>query len=493
MMRWSGLVVLGAAIGAVSSVGGCDSTEYQSSNPATPQDAQPFGLDAGGTSSDTGGTNGQTDSGIAFDSGGPADSGGQGDSVALTFELVADAPGTTLTVQSAPAGVACTGSCPKQTVWFTRGSAVSFTTQGSDSYRYSGDCTGTTCTVQMNAPRTVKLRASAFNYMFLSSELVNGAIGGTAGADAKCNKLAADAGLPGNYVAWLATPAAPQPRNRLGAANGWIRPDGKPVLSTSAAFSAWEFRYMPLLDERGARPQPLLWSGIDEYANLASSTCNGFTTASAAATGQVGQADTSDRFWVAGESATCDRLRSLMCVGIDRNAPVAVPVRVAPARRAFLTASTISPSAGLAGFDSLCRTEATNAGLANAANFLALVAPGGGATPASRFNSNGSPWVRTDGVELAATAAAFLNGDREAALTVTAQGILQGETVVISGTAAAYPNDWTTAGGQTCNNWTTSSGGTTYMRGVATRSRQYMGTSYAKSCNGPAALYCLEN
>src|SRR4051794_402552 len=51
---------------------------------------------------------------------------------------------------------------------------------------------------------------SSSSCVFVSSALYSGALGGLSGADSKCQGLAAAAGLPGSYKAWLAdTTGAP--------------------------------------------------------------------------------------------------------------------------------------------------------------------------------------------------------------------------------------------------------------------------------------------
>ena len=44
-----------------------------------------------------------------------------------------------------------------------------------------------------------------FNYVFVTSDAYSGALGGLDGADAICNAHAQEAGLPGEYMAWLST------------------------------------------------------------------------------------------------------------------------------------------------------------------------------------------------------------------------------------------------------------------------------------------------
>ena len=53
-----------------------------------------------------------------------------------------------------------------------------------------------------------------FKYVFLVANF-GGAIGGIAGADTRCNNAATTAGLPGTYMAWLATGDADDPDSRF--------------------------------------------------------------------------------------------------------------------------------------------------------------------------------------------------------------------------------------------------------------------------------------
>ena len=66
------------------------------------------------------------------------------------------------------------------------------------------------------------------NYAFVTSKtfLVKSLMTVT-GADNECMNAAAAASLPGRYVAWLSVPGQ-SARDRLGAASGWHRTDGKP-------------------------------------------------------------------------------------------------------------------------------------------------------------------------------------------------------------------------------------------------------------------------
>ena len=70
--------------------------------------------------------------------------------------------------------------------------------------------------------------------MFITSKTVTGNMGGLAGADAICNKLAAIANVPGTYKAWLSD-SKQSPNTRLTYASGaYVLLDGTPLANNWA-------------------------------------------------------------------------------------------------------------------------------------------------------------------------------------------------------------------------------------------------------------------
>ncbi len=123
----------------------------------------------------------------------------------LTIELAGDGFGV---VTSDPDGISCGTDCAHsfedgKTVVLT---ATPDTTPGHKSIfvGWSGGCTnpGGECRTHEAGTVTAKF-VLAPNLMFVSSTTSNGNLGGLAGADNTCNTLAAAAGFPGSYVAYL--------------------------------------------------------------------------------------------------------------------------------------------------------------------------------------------------------------------------------------------------------------------------------------------------
>jgi hypothetical protein len=67
--------------------------------------------------------------------------------------------------------------------------------------------------------------------VFLTSERFNGSLGGIAGADNRCNRLAADAGIDGSFVAWLSS-------ETTGAASRIQNPEREIVLRNGTTVAA---------------------------------------------------------------------------------------------------------------------------------------------------------------------------------------------------------------------------------------------------------------
>src|SRR5258707_3208142 len=92
----------------------------------------------------------------------------------------------------------------------------------------------------------------AHNYAFVTSTVHDPSTYGAdlAGADAACAAAAADAGLLGEYVAYLANNSASAP-TRLGNARGWIRLDGAPFVDRVVDLTAGAIFYPLQIDEHG--------------------------------------------------------------------------------------------------------------------------------------------------------------------------------------------------------------------------------------------------
>jgi len=158
--------------------------------------------------------------------------------------------------------------------------------------------------------------------------------------------------------------------------------------------------YPPRLDETGADvvavDTNVLTATAASGTVAASGTCSDWT--STAGNTLLGRASGGTTIWTEYTQTSCNSPMRLYCFGVsETNAVHAAPVA---GRIAFVVALW-PPSGGLAGADASCTADATAAGLPG--SFRALLATTT-ATAVSRF-SDGTPWVRPDGIPVAANLA----------------------------------------------------------------------------------------
>jgi len=369
-------------------------------------------------------------------------------------------------VSSTPGGISCGSACSAS---FDYGTSVSLTatpTGGSTFAGWSGGgCTGTgSCNITITGATTITATfdaAAAPNIVFVTSTTHTGNLGGLSGADAICAARAQAAGLSGNFVAYLSTSTV-DAISRLGTAEGWVRPDGKPVFDTTADLLDGRIFYPPRLDELGTDVgQVLAFTAtyVDGKLFPGDSACGNWTGTSGTTT--IGYSSGGSYTFFDFGSVGCSAEEHFYCFQIDRKSKVTPPQ--ATGRYAFVTQGFFTPGGGLAAADAMCANEAAAAGLAG--TYLAAVATTT-ASAASRFNAAAAPWVRTDGPALAPTASGLFN---LAFLDVADNVNAAGDTSYANYGVWNGATSWTSVGtaASTCNNWTsnlstsTGSGGRT--------------------------------
>ena len=361
-------------------------------------------------------------------------------------------------VTSALAGINCAPDCSEVYPFGTVVVLTATPDANSTFAGWSGACTGTsTCTATMNADRvataTFTHNVAGANVVFVTSTDQTTAYGGLAGADSLCQTRAQAAGLGGTYRAWLSTTTA-SAISRLGSARGWVRPDGKPVVDTTADLATGKMFYPIRVTELGT---DALDAGVqtatagDGTLASNSSSCGDWTVADSQPL-WFGSASGMALIFTQNGLGSCRFTARLYCFGIDNQ--MAVTVTPAPSfRRAFSTSAVFAPGGGIAAADALCASEASSARLPG--TYKALLATTA-ASAASRFNITLAPWGRVDGILLAPTPAAlFSSGFWDSALTVHADGTLEPNGFFWGG-ATSLTATGTTA--LTCGNWASTSG-----------------------------------
>ncbi len=351
------------------------------------------------------------------------------------------------------------------------------------------------------------------NYMFTTSTVQQAywAGYGLAGADALCNQLAAKSTIPavaaGTYVAWLSSTSV-NLLSRLGSASGWVRPDGMPVLNTVADIINGKVFYPPRLDENGTDlgADQMVFTNTNQDGTATSTTaasngsvdCDGFQSNVGDSTHWIegGLSSYNNFYFTTGWGLPCSATARLYCLGIDRRAQVAtIPSQ---GRHAFVTKGTWTPGGGIYSADALCQSEANAAGLTTGGEYLALLTPTNSAA-ALRFNTTGSPWIRTDGIRITQSASEFFTTALfDVPPNLSADGLYEFsyELVWIGAASDGNPNTVVTDGTSNCNNWLSTSGSAGAGRSGETATSRFFNIipsgPYGQQCNQALNLVCLE-
>jgi hypothetical protein len=326
-------------------------------------------------------------------------------------------------------------------------------------------------------PRADARAATAPNLVFIATGTDIGALGNVSAADSLCDAQAGAAHQPGTFRAFLSTSTMPATA-RLAGARGWIRPDGELVADRPEDLLTR--MYHPVLfSADGTRPSPGTVTTGTLDNGTPGATCGDYTTTTG--TIQCGISFAIADTFASAFICTCNGPFSIYCFGVDRSSPVS-PAR-ATGRTIFLLGSGWTPGGGVTTADTACANAATSAGLAG--NFRALLATST-ASASSRFSA-GAPWVRPDGVAVAATDQALFDSMLDSAPNVGPDGAALHSSLVFTG--ATDPRSAGTLA-STCNDWTT---GPDIDTGISTfAGPDWFHSPNTAPCSMPLPIYCLE-
>jgi Protein of unknown function (DUF1554) len=121
--------------------------------------------------------------------------------------------------------------------------------------------------------------AVAAKRIFVSSLVFTGKLGGTVGADAKCQMLATTARLQGDWKAWLSTRSAAVRNRSTQTAVPYVRVDGVRVANNWADLVDGNLQNPILLNEIGAAEEGDAWTGtLFDGSSSPASDCSGYTS-----------------------------------------------------------------------------------------------------------------------------------------------------------------------------------------------------------------------
>lgn len=344
-------------------------------------------------------------------------------------------------------------------------------------------------TAESSGGTTPEADITVHNYVFVTStQEAPGNLMGLEGADAFCNAAAADAGLPGTYVAWLSTTEIPA-RERLGDAEGWANTAGQPFAESVDALLAYDLVYPIRYDELGADAgSHSAVTATTEDGELDTSVDSGDCSGWTSTTGTVrhGRRSALGNTWTSSYQGSCSAPRRLYCFGVDDAVDVDYNFPTGN-RQAFVADGLLPADAGLEGFDAQCRLEAEVAGLPNAELFQALVATST-LRAIDRFDLDGPPWQVVGG-GLVVEVADDLKADDPPLIAPIHRGA-DGEPRltywVWSGASSpsVFPTD------APCADWTDTTGAT--PNGASGRTEQWFNAS-SFNCDVTRRVLCLEN
>jgi hypothetical protein len=439
---------------------------------------------SGGTVVDGGG--GSTTDGSGGDGGGPA-----GD-VYLHVEIEGDGLG------SVEFGGVCADRICSRLVEV--GESITLTPEAGKNSTFVGfsaeDCGATECTIVVIEATSITARFDMnHNVAFLTSVGYSGGqIGGLGGADELCADLADAAGFGDHgWKAWLSSSEEDAIERIPASARGWVRPDGLPAFDTLEEAVAGQLFYPLLVSEnRELIDGAEVWTGTGTdgavYPGGDDFTCSDWTSDSGE--GQTGRAHSTSQLWATFIPLACEFPKGFYCLGTDRDEPVSVTEETG--RIAFLSSAAFDAATGLTGADELCQNEADDATLPGTYRaFLATEE-----TPAAdRFDLEGDPWVRVDGLVWLddPTKLNELSG-AATPLNVRADGSAEtGQELIYVFTGGT--GTFGTGETATCDDWTANTDPAAAIMGGAQLAGSHSFTCCSGSCSNeffPHHVYCLE-
>lgn len=148
---------------------------------------------------------------------------------------------------------------------------------------------------------------------FVTREQFTGALGGIAGADTRCQQVARDAGLTGDYRAFLGSSTVTAP-SRFADGGLWGAVGSTEITFLNDATLSTTPRRALSEDETGARlsdDEPI-WTGTEPWAVSTGSDCAQWTNTSGLGThGATGHLDEG---WILRGALACSQLAHLLCL-----------------------------------------------------------------------------------------------------------------------------------------------------------------------------------
>lgn len=328
--------------------------------------------------------------------------------------------------------------------------------------------------------------------MFVSTRTITpGALPSLQTADAMCTGDAHNAGLPGNYVAWLSWSTV-SAASRLGSARGWRRPDGVAVADTIADITGERMFAPPNRDVHGNHVSVQVATGtlVDGTGGL---TCGDGTDMTGSFTSGLTDATTARFTDYRDVALSCGASAPVYCFGVSQQVAVSKPPPTVGKR--IFVAEDFPGDGNLPQNikeNPHCQAAATAAGLTG--TYRAYVTDD--MIPAStKFDASLGPIVRVDGLVVASSIDALNRGELLTSANLTADG-----RAIAGPVWAGSPSpDTFTSSPDTCQSWSTRNSFVFgYVGDLGSTNRGFFGTDENNvpvllTCDALRPLYCLED
>lgn len=312
--------------------------------------------------------------------------------------------------------------------------------------------------------------ASVLGRAFVTAASYQGDFGSSSAGDAICQAAADGQGLGGTFVALLADSTRGH-LDALAGSRGWVDLDGLPLADQPSDWLDGRLRYPLRRTELGSLASGTVWLGSDTHS------CDDWTTTGGGG-GAYGKAE---RATLPRPTAGCGTNAHLFCVEVGRNAPL--PPTNESGRNIFISQFGWSSGGGLASADAFCDAEASAAGLPG--SYLAALGSSAGG-PMARFDPEGAPWRRVDGVRVTTTAAEFASMTSGTVNATFVNRDATGEPQAAYFSTTGSPLDH-------CADWTSTSGALIVAAGWMTSADvdEFWGWG-ANTCADSTRLLCVQ-
>jgi len=358
--------------------------------------------------------------------------------------------------------------------------------------------------------------------IFVTSEAFNGNLGGIAGADAKCQSAATNAGLTGNWFALISTDSSAA-YSRL-VKTYYKTVNGITIADThNSLFS--ETHPVLITTEFGGPTSygGYTWTGTDDQGGpIYGNNCSNWTSADSGTGGAIGASEELDSKWIQASTLQCNESIGIYCVSLNAANPCdgvtcesycdgnarkyngycvdgscqysteqceadCVDAEcVNESTTIFVTSQVYNGNmGGLAGADSRCHTLGQQV---EVGNWIALLSDG------VTDGDDRIPdliYKRVDGVTVASSKSDLFNGGIDNPINITEEGT----TVAQGASVWTDTSQWGGGfGGEShCEQWSTDSGDTTGIAGNPHSNTSTWTFGPLLNCNQEAGLYCVLN